>query len=114
MRRGGKSRRLDGGALCWSGLEILARTDASVGLIAAVELDAIFQPTRKCRKTTKAGDALNLAFGSHLLYSCLINPDDSNSWTRLISTKLFGSALAAFGVRGAMSSSKVFTPSALG
>jgi len=37
---------------------------------------------------------------SYLLYSCLINPDASSSCTKLISTKLFGSAVAAFGVRG--------------
>jgi hypothetical protein len=64
---------------CWSGLEILTRTDASIGLTAAVELDAIFEPTRKCRKMTEAGDILNLACGCHFLYSCLINPDASSS-----------------------------------
>jgi len=52
--------------------------------------------------------------GRNLLYSCLMNPDDSNSCTKLMSTKLFGSAVAALGVRGAMSSSSVLTPSALG
>ena len=62
----------------------------------------------------RKADMLNLACGAHLLYNCLINPDASNSCTKVMSTKLLGSAVAAFGVRGAMSSSSVFTPSALG
>ena len=55
---------------CWSGLEILTRTDASIGLTAAVELDAIFEPTRKCRKMTEAGDILNLALWLSPFVSC--------------------------------------------
>ena len=34
----------------------------------------------------------------YFLYSCLMNPDFSSSATRLMSTKVFGSALAGFGV----------------
>ena len=46
----------------------------------------------------------------YFLYSCLMNPDASISCTKLGSTNDFGSADAAFGLRGAISSSKVFIP----
>jgi hypothetical protein len=39
-----------------------------------------------------------------------MNPDDSISWTKLKSTNIFGSAAAALGFRGAMSSSKILMP----
>ena len=47
-------------------------------------------------------------------YNCLTKPADSNSLTRLASTKLFGSAAAARGSRGARSSKRVLTPSGVG
>ena len=47
---------------------------------------------------------------SHFFESCLMNPEASISCTKLASTKLFGSAAAALGVRGAMSSSSVLMP----
>src|SRR2546428_10896531 len=47
---------------------------------------------------------------SHFLYSCLINPDASISCTKLESTNVLGSAAAALGFFGAMSSSNVLMP----
>ena len=51
---------------------------------------------------------------SYRLYNCLTNPVASTSCTKLGSTNRRGFAAAAFGSRGAMSSSRVFTPSGVG
>src|SRR5258706_11260574 len=50
----------------------------------------------------------------YLPYSCFKNPEDSSSWTKLMSTNDLGSAAAAFGFVRARSSRDVLTPSGSG